>query len=585
MSSTQLLHQLRHTMLALAMMGGTFTTPWVFAADPVATDTTPVEAPVQLTFSSEASKNMFHLIVGELYQQQKQTEAALEHYAIVAQSTKDPAIAKAAAQIAIEADNNKLAEQFVTRWAESNPESMEVHQSRAIVRARAGDYDKALEDVVWLRDAANKRDGHGFEYVLTTLTLEAGPEEAYEVFKRYSEKIDKSVAVKMAVAHLANTVERNDDVIAIADAISKEGNQSEKEQAAYLKSKVYLRQGKPQEALNALEPFIKTTKEYELKLDYARILIMLERRAEAMPLFKQLYESQPEDDNIFYTLGLLYLEQKEYTFAEPLIKKLLAIPSRKHDANYFLGQVYEGLNRPDDAFKAYEQALPNSRFANEAMVRATTLLSAKSGIESALKWLEDQAGKLNLNDSQQADILRIKAQLLQDAERFKDAVEVLTKADQLRPNHSETLYQRSLAYERLGDIKAAEQDLQAILKVSPDNAPALNALGYLLTVNTDRLKEAQGLIQRAAKLNPDDPAIMDSLGWVAFKLNELETAETELRKAFNLLPDAEVGSHLVQVLHARGKTDEAKKMLNDLMAKFPNNKLLVEASKRVVGLK
>jgi uncharacterized protein HemY len=78
---------------------------------------------------------------------------------------------------------------------------------------------------------------------------------------------------------------------------------------------------------------------------------------------------------------------------------------------------------------------------------------------------------------------------------------------------------------------------------------------------------------------------MDSLGWVAFKLNELETAETELRKAFNLLADAEVGSHLVQVLHARGKTAEAKKLLDDLMVKFPNNKLLVEASKRLIGLK
>ncbi len=581
--STQLSHRLRRTLAIATTVGSTLIIPPVLAADSVTRDTH--QEAVQLTFSSEYSKNMFHLMVGELYRQQEQTAEALQHYAIVAESTKDIAISKEAAQIAIEAGDNKLAERFVSQWALAKPDSPEVYQSRAIVRARAGDYDKALEDLLWLRDDVNKKNGHGFEYILTTLTLEAGPEAAYEVFKRYSEKIDTSPSVKISVAHLANTLERNDDILTLTDAIAKTGNASDKEQAAYIRSKAFLRQGKPQQALDSLEPFIKTTQEYDIKLDYARILIMLERRSEAMPLFKQLYESQPDDDTIFYTLGLLYLEQKEYTFAEPLIKKLLEIPSRKHDANYFLGQVYEGLNRPDDAFKAYEEALPNSRFVNEALVRATALLNTKSGLESALKWLEEQSNKLNLNDIQQADILRIKAQLLQDAERSKEAVEVLTKADQLRPNHTETLYQRSLAYERLGNIKAAEADLQTILKVNPDNAPALNALGYLLTVNTDRLKEAQGLIQRAAKLNSDDPAIMDSLGWVAFKLNELETAETELRKAFNLLADAEVGSHLVQVLHARGKTAEAKKLLDDLMVKFPNNKLLVEASKRLIGLK
>ena len=584
MSPTPLSHQLRHTILALALVGGALTTPIVLAADPVL-ETPKANDPIQLTFSSELSKNMFHLMVGELYRQQDQTEQALEHYAIVAESTKDIAISKEAAQIAIEAGDNKLAERFVTQWAESKPTSLEVYQSRAIVRARAGEYDKALEDLIWLRDATNKQEGHGFEYILSTLTLEAGPEAAYEVFKRYSQKVDPSAAVKVAVAHLANTLERDADVLALVDEIIKTGSSAEKEQAVYVSSKVYLRQGKPEEALKVLEPLVKTTKEDELKLDYARILIMLERRAEAMPIFKQLYESQPDDDNIFYTLGLLYLEPKEYTFAEPLIKKLLEIPSRKHDGNYFLGQVYEGLNRPEEAFKAYEQALPNSRFANEAMVRATTLLSTKSGLEAALKWLTDRASQLNLNDAQQADVLRIKSQLLQDAERYLEAVEVLTKADKLRTNHPDILYQRSLVYEKLGKIELAEQDLKAILSNSPDNAPALNALGYLLTVNTQRYKEAQEMIQRAAKLNPDDPAIMDSLGWVAFKLNELETAETELRKAFKLLPDAEVGSHLVQVLHARGKTAEAKQLLADLMAKYPNNKLLVEASKRVVGLK
>ncbi|WP_020560291.1 tetratricopeptide repeat protein [Thiofilum flexile] len=586
MSPTSLSRRLYHTMLALALVGGALTTPTVFALDPVkdSAQETP-EAPIQLNFSSERSRNMFHLIVGELYRQQDQIEQALEHYAIVAGNTKDINISKEAAQIAIEAGDNKLAERFVTQWAEAKPTSMDVYQARAIVRARAGEYDKALEDVVWLRDAANKKSGHGFEYILSTLTLEAGPEAAYEVFKRYSQTIDKSPAVKVAVAHLAQTLERDTDTIALVDEIDRVGSAAEKEQAAYIRSKIYLRQGKPEEALKILEPFIKTTKEYELKLDYARTLVMLERRVEAMPIFKELYESQPDDDNTYYTLGLLYLEQKEYTFAEPLIKKLLEIPSRRHDANYFLGQIFEGLNRPDDAFKVYEQALPNSRFANEAMVRAAALLNTKSGLDSALKWLAEQASKLNLNEAQQADVRRVEAQLLQDAERYPEAAEILTKADKLRPNNPDTLYQRSLVYEKMGKITEAEQDLKAILSNNPDNAPALNALGYLLTVNTQRYKEAQEMIQKAAKLNPEDPAIMDSLGWVAFKLNELESAETELRKAFKLLPDAEVGSHLAQVLHARGKTEEAKKLLADLMNKYPNNKLLAEANKRVVGLK
>ena len=146
------------------------------------------------------------------------------------------------------------------------------------------------------------------------------------------------------------------------------------------------------------------------------------------------------------------------------------------------------------------------------------------------------------------------------------------------------LYSRALSQEKSGNFAAAETDLQAVLTLQPDNATVLNALGYMLAVNTQRYADATDLIGKALAARPDDPAVMDSMGWVLFRTGKLEEAENWLRKAYNLLPDPEVASHLVEVLIARGNKTEAKAILDTMLGKFPDDKLLLPFKAKLAGI-
>ncbi len=128
------------------------------------------------------------------------------------------------------------------------------------------------------------------------------------------------------------------------------------------------------------------------------------------------------------------------------------------------------------------------------------------------------------------------------------------------------------------------KDLRAIIAADKADANALNALGYMLTISTDRYDEAKDLISKALEYNPSSPATLDSMGWVLYKLGDLAGAEKYLREAFEKMPDPEVASHLVDVLSERGKKDEAGKILKEMLAEYPDDERLVEVKERLVEL-
>ncbi|MEZ5480383.1 MAG: tetratricopeptide repeat protein [Thiolinea sp.] len=573
MSRNTLSHHLCSLSLAVLVAGCTWGGK-SFAESPA------VAAPEQ--FSSETSYQMYHAMAAEMMLREGQLQQAAEHYAAAAAHSNDPAVVRRATEVAIQAKQADMAKKLLSRWLELEPDSVEVRQYRILLRSRLEEYDAALDDVVWVRDHIEKKEGHGFEFVVSLLALEAGVNNSYEIFKRYAEKVDDSPKVQLVVTSLAVNADKYEEALAAAALVQEKGNDAQKEQATRLRARALLALKRTDDAVDELTPVIKTTQDQELKLEYGRMLIMADRREEAKPLFKQLYASQPENADILYTLGLLYLEQKEYAFAEPLMKKLLKIPGRKHEASYFLAQIYEGQDRLDEALAAYDDALSGD-FAREAIGRKTMLLKQEQGMDAALAWLSAEEKDSSI-PARRLDLLMARAQLFHDAGRYQEAVDVYNSAEQSGSSQRDILYARSLTYDRMGEVAKAERDLRAILADDPEDADALNALGYMLTVSTDRYVEAKELISKALQLSPSSPAILDSMGWVSFKLNELEAAEQHLRQAFEKMADPEVASHLIEVLSARGKLAEAKKILQDMLAEYPDDKMLVDVKERLVEL-
>lgn len=547
-----------------------------------------VQLPSQ--FNSPQSYYMYNVLTGEFYREKGLLKQALEHYNLAALSSGDELVSQQAIALAMELGVYGDAQQIVEKWSASSPNSLEVHQSRLLLNARQGKYDEALKDLVWVRDHIEAKQGNGFEHIVSLLALEVGAQHSLEVFSRYADKEDDSVRVQLLLAHMALSAGNTELVTKATNAIIAKGTKEQKEQAAHLQAKAFMSASEAdnesmEQGLKVLQPYVEKTKDDDLKLDYARLLIMLDRRAEATPWFKQLYASQPDNDAILYTLGLLYLEEKEYTFAEPLIKKLLKVPSRKYDANYFLGQIYEGQKRFEDALTAYENALPNTHFFSETLTRASQMIKREQDTDKALAWLDERLKTATRNTKTKIDVLLSKVELLQEDGRDQSALKVIKRAKELDAENHDVLYMGALIYERLGKFDIAERDLRTIIEANDTNAFAFNALGYLLTTNSTRYKEALKLIEKAIELSPKEPAIMDSLGWVHYRLGNLEKAEKHLREALDAMSDPEIASHLVEVLYKRGKQEEARTLLAEMLKKYPNDKLLTRVEKEVVGLK
>jgi Flp pilus assembly protein TadD len=170
-------------------------------------------------------------------------------------------------------------------------------------------------------------------------------------------------------------------------------------------------------------------------------------------------------------------------------------------------------------------------------------------------------------------------------QRTADALAVYDRAIANLPDDARLLYARALLAVDRGDAGRGERDLRRVLELKPDDAEALNALGYTLADrspgNEARQHEALELIQRALKLKPDEAAIIDSMGWVRYRLGDLDASLENLRRAYAKQPDPDIAAHLGEVLWARGQHDEARRVWDEGRKKDAGNKALIETIRRL----
>lgn len=533
-------------------------------------------------FQSETSYQLYNTLVAEMLIRQGKIKQAAQHYVLAVGQSKDKGLAKRATETAIQAGEPVLAKAALDQWAALEPDTVEVHQYRLLVNAQLGNYDATVDDAIWVRDYIEKKEGHGFEYVVSLLALDAGPANAYEVIKRYAAKVENTAKTQLVLATFALSANKPEAVLDGTDSVQKTGDAAQKEEAVRLRAKALLSLDRVSEALSTLEPHAKNSKNQDLRLEYGRMLIMADRRDDARPIYKQLYAEQPENADILYTLGLLSLEQEEFAYAESLLKKLLEIPERRYEANYFLGQVYEGQKRVNEALTAYEEAL-NGDFARDAIGRKSALLHKAKGLTEAQVWLDSLLDKATMPE-QKVTALMAKGQLLHDAGEYQKAIDTFNKAEEFGSKKRDIVYARALSYDRMGNVAQAEKDLREVVALDSKDADALNALGYMLAVSTTRYQDAYDLIKQALDLRPDSPAVMDSMGWIMFKKGDAKGAEEWLVKAYDKMPDPEIAAHLIEVLAVNGKRDEARKLFKEMIAKYPDDKQLADVKQRVADL-
>jgi tetratricopeptide (TPR) repeat protein len=309
----------------------------------------------------------------------------------------------------------------------------------------------------------------------------------------------------------------------------------------------------------------------DVRLQLAREYAGARRNAEAREEFRAVERLSPSDPQMPYAIGLLALQLEDAADAEGAFRRALGRGHPDPGAVYLgLGQAAELAKRPDEALDWYGKVDAGDRM--RAQMRIASLIAKRDGIAKGRAYLQAIEPR---TQEERIQMVQIEAQLLRDAKAWQDTYEVLTSAVERFPDSFELLYDRAMAAERVDRLDVLEADLRRVIQLKPDYAHAYNALGYTLADRTDRLDEAYELIGKALKLAPEDPFILDSLGWVQYRRGQLDDALRNLRLAYETRPDPEIAAHLGEVLWKLGRKEEASTVWKTALSDHPDHETLL----------
>ena len=313
----------------------------------------------------------------------------------------------------------------------------------------------------------------------------------------------------------------------------------------------------------------------ELRLQYARLLGSERNYPGARAQFVILLEKDPENEELLTTAALLDFELELYDAALEKFQQLISLGENIDEAHYYVGRIEVLRDRYPEAIEAFTLVGPSREF-RDAKARAAQLL-ADTAFASDIRAFFGAQRQTYPGDAEQ--LFLIEADALRDWEG--ESLKAYDRGLTAFPSSFSLLYGRAMTHEAEGQFGEMEEDLRSILAQDPDHAATLNALGYTLTNHTQRYQEAADLIKRALVLSPGDPAILDSLGWVYYKLGQFAQSEALLRQAHRAFPDPEVAAHLGEVLWIQGKQLEARDVWRDGLGKVPDHSIILEAVERL----
>ncbi len=221
--------------------------------------------------------------------------------------------------------------------------------------------------------------------------------------------------------------------------------------------------------------------------------------------------------------------------------------------------------------------IESGNFYLDGRISAANIIAKNQSVDAAITMLDAVD---DLTPEQQVAVIQAENNLLSQAKRDQESFNLMQKAVNTFPDASELIYDYAMTAERVNKLDIMETELYRLIKIRPDFAPAYNALGYSFADRNIKLTEAKTLIETAFKLSPNDHYILDSLGWVYYRLGDLPNAVSYLRKAYDVQPDPEIAAHLGEVLWQQGQQEEAKKIWGQALKSFPENDTLLSTTKK-----
>ena len=568
--------------IPLALMISALT---VSGCGPYVARTTPDDGSDLPVFNSSKSKTaavnkddlLYGLLVGEVALQRGQLDSALQVYTKAARESKEPDVVERATRIADAALNAELGIEMARLWLELSPNNLEARQFLANGLMRSGKASAAVQEFEFILTALNDNKQSYFR-IASQLAREKNQQAALDVMSKIARKHADDPYARLASAQLAARYNRMPLALTEVDAALK--LKPDWPDALVLRAHALQMQNKTDEALGIYTTALSgppLADNPNVRMAYARLLLDIKRFDEAYVQYSKLAERESGNGDILYATALLAMQTNHYEHAEKLLLKLLKLRERTSEASYYLGQIAEKNNFAEEAMDWYDQVASGEFYLN-ARLRTSALMAKQGLVDEALNKLR------SIRTSSQQDAMQLylmEGDIYLEAGDPQKSYDIYEKALKDTPENTSLLYAHAIAAEKLNRLEIAERNLREVLRIDPNNVQALNALGYTLADRTNRYSEALGYIQRALTLAPKDAAILDSMGWVHYRLGNHKEAITYLRQALELTQDSEVAAHLGEVLWTVGNKDEATTVLKDALKAWPGNKTIIAVMRRL----
>ena len=540
------------------------------AADLAAPDSGPGRPAQQLT-----DDMMFDILLAEIAGQRGEMDISVTRYLQAANEARDPRVAERAVQIASYAKRYDLALEAAKRWVLLDNENLDAHKALTALALQQGDLDEVVTQMDYLlRNSADPEEN--FRMITVVLARHEDKQAVVNATRQLVDRYPGNPYAWMSLSRLAVVAGQLDTAMDAVDHVL--ALRPEMATAIILKAQVMLRQERKADATRLLKDAAeKYPQNTDLLFTYGRMLLDGEDLAAAKQQFHNVVKVDPEHADGLYSLALLELETKNYRSGEKYLKQLLELDEHVQNAYYYLGYAAREQGK-DEAALGWYLRVESGDYWNQSQLHAASIMVKRGEIERMHEYMR---GLRQKNPLMAIQLFIIEGQALTDAGLNQEAFDLYSSALQHTPDEEDLLYSHSLAAERLGKLDVAEKSLRSILAQDPDNVRTLNALGYTLADRTDRYQEALQYISKAYAQEPDDPAIVDSMGWVYFRLGDLDKAREYLQKAWEISKDSEIGAHYGEVLWIIGERDTAMQVWEVSRQANPDDPLLLEVINRL----
>ncbi len=521
-----------------------------------------------------SEQTLYNLLIAELATHEQNFPLAIEKYLIEAQSTLDSGLASHATRLSLYGRDIKAALSSAQLWLQIEPDSEKAAAIYADLLTQSGEALHAL-DVLESQYSYGRMPNYG---VLSQTTLPAANRQLIALLDRLAplaEQHPDHTELIFTYALLLQQNEQYSEALATLDTVKD--LQANLSQAALLRAQLLEKLFDAKTAAKSLSKAIKKQpEERALRLYRAKLLTRFDLEA-AEKAFAYLLEDAPNNINLLFSHAVVAHENKHYETARRGFETLISHNQRNTVSHYYLGQIAEQQGESNVAIARYRQVKAGKYFM-PATQRLINLQAEQGQLLEARRYLASLRIAIPL---QAPNFWALEASLLKAHGQAEEARELLNLAIERFPEQLLLRLERALMSEQLNDFATTESDLRFILSRDPDNVTALNALGYSLSNRVGRYKEALVLVEKAFALRPDDPAIIDSLGWAQYRLGQFDTATKHLESAFEQFPDDEVAAHLIEVYWVNNEKSKARSLIRQFKKQSSDTPKVDEAINRL----